>query len=235
MYFGTAAAWHLRLPALAEACAAGLIAELIYAPYDIVGNKFLWWTWHDTDSSIAARLFGVPIGSSMWVVTFSATFAYMFRSTTGQSRFNSKVTDSLRTVATPEAQFPGIAQLAISIPSKPLCGMCKYQLLSIGDCCLTIMKLSALSTPIMMVQMTIFQLGTGVDLIIANGGLPPSPPPGIRSFVVCLLVYGYIIVRSLSCCPLLSLLLAVSLSSWPASDLVVCATLVLAARLSVRD
>ena len=107
MYFGTAAAWHLRLPALAEACAAGLIAELIYAPYDIVGNKFLWWTWHDTDSSIAARLFGVPIGSSMWVVTFSATFAYMFRSTTGQSRFNSKVTDSLRTVATPEAQFPG--------------------------------------------------------------------------------------------------------------------------------
>ena len=91
MYFGTAAAWHLRLPALAESCAAGLIAELIYAPYDIVGNKFLWWTWHDTDSSIAARIFGVPIGSSMWVVTFSATFAYMFRSTTGQNRFNSKV------------------------------------------------------------------------------------------------------------------------------------------------
>lgn len=91
MYFGTAAAWHLRLPALAEACAAGLIAELIYAPYDIVGNKFLWWTWHDTDSSIAARMFGVPIGSSMWVVTFSATFAYFFRSTTSQSRFNAKV------------------------------------------------------------------------------------------------------------------------------------------------
>ena len=38
---------------------------MIYAPYDIAGIKFLWWTWHDTDSAIAARLFGVPIGSSM--------------------------------------------------------------------------------------------------------------------------------------------------------------------------
>jgi hypothetical protein len=108
MYFGTAAAWHLRLPALAEACAAGLIAELIYAPYDIVGNKFLWWTWHDTDSSIAARMFGVPIGSSMWVVTFSATFAYMFRSTTGQNRFNGKVSNQLLHIfAASDVQFAG--------------------------------------------------------------------------------------------------------------------------------
>ena len=64
MYFGTAAAWHLRLPALAEACVAGLLAELIYAPYDIVGNKFLWWTWHDTDSSIG-ELFSLSLSLSV--------------------------------------------------------------------------------------------------------------------------------------------------------------------------
>ena len=91
MYWSTTAARRLRLEALPEACITGVIAELIYAPYDIVGNKFLWWTWHDTDSSIAARVFGVPIGSSMWVVTFSATFAYMFRSTTSRSRLKAEV------------------------------------------------------------------------------------------------------------------------------------------------
>ena len=24
------------------------MGEMIYAPYDITGAKFLWWTWHDT-------------------------------------------------------------------------------------------------------------------------------------------------------------------------------------------
>lgn len=71
----------------------------------------------------------------------------------------------------------------------------RVQPLSVGDCCRTMIKLSALSTPVMMVQMTIFQMGTGIDLIIANRGLPPSPAPGLRSFAVCLAVYGYIVVR----------------------------------------
>ena len=51
------------------------------------GIKFLWWTWHDTDSAIAERMFGVPLGSTMWVITFSATFAYLFRITTAHVRF----------------------------------------------------------------------------------------------------------------------------------------------------
>jgi hypothetical protein len=104
----------------------------------------------------------VPIGSSMWVVTFSATFAYLFRSAT----------------------------------DKTLQSSCKV--LSTGDCCRTVIKLSALSTPLMMVQMTIFQMGSGIDLIVANGGLPPSPPPGARSLVMCLLLYGRTIVRPLA-------------------------------------
>lgn len=186
MYFGTAAAWHLRLPALAEACAAGIIAELIYAPYDIVGIKFLWWTWHDTDSAIAARIFGVPIGSSMWVVTFSATFAYFFRSTTSGARF-------------------------------------KNEPLSLRDCWVTVAKLSALSTPVMMVQMTVFQMGTGLDIIWANGGLPPSPAPGPRGFVACLLLYGHIVRSALKAAPpRRSALCPRTLRSAPGADLISC-------------
>ena len=42
MYSATVSVWRLRLKsALAEACLAGLAAEMIYAPYDIVGAKFL--------------------------------------------------------------------------------------------------------------------------------------------------------------------------------------------------
>ena len=49
---------------------------MIYAPYDITGIKFLWWTWHDTDAPIHHRLLGVPIGSTVWVITFTASFQF---------------------------------------------------------------------------------------------------------------------------------------------------------------
>ena len=77
MYFPTVAVWRLGLPKLAQAALTGLLAELFYAPYDIVGAKFLWWTWHDTDLPIANRLMGAPVGSSMWVITFVGAFALL--------------------------------------------------------------------------------------------------------------------------------------------------------------
>lgn len=77
MYFPTVSVWRLNLRPLPRATLTGLAAILFYAPYDIVGAKFLWWTWHDTDPPIAERLLGVPIGSTMWVIVFTATFAYL--------------------------------------------------------------------------------------------------------------------------------------------------------------
>ncbi len=77
MYFPTVSVWRLGLPRLAQAALTGLLAELFYAPYDINGAKFLWWTWHDTDMPIAHRLLGAPVGSSLWVVMFVATFAFL--------------------------------------------------------------------------------------------------------------------------------------------------------------
>lgn len=77
MYFSTVTVWRLGLPRLASAALSGLLAELFYAPYDIVGAKFLWWTWHDTDLVISHRLLGAPIGSTMWVITFVAAFSWL--------------------------------------------------------------------------------------------------------------------------------------------------------------
>ena len=64
MYSSTVACWRLGLPFWASVCLTGLMGEMIYAPYDITGIKFLWWTWHDTDAPIRHRLLGVPIGST---------------------------------------------------------------------------------------------------------------------------------------------------------------------------
>ena len=52
MYFPTVSVWRLGLPPLARAALTGLAGSLFYAPYDIVGAKFSWWTWHDTDAPI---------------------------------------------------------------------------------------------------------------------------------------------------------------------------------------
>jgi hypothetical protein len=77
MYFPTVSAWRLRLPPLSRAALTGLGACVFYAPYDIVGAKFLWWTWHDTDPPIKNRLLGAPIGSTMWILTFTAAFSWL--------------------------------------------------------------------------------------------------------------------------------------------------------------
>ena len=50
LYVPIACSWRLGLPKVAEATLAGLAAIFFYAPFDVVGQKFLWWTWHDSDT-----------------------------------------------------------------------------------------------------------------------------------------------------------------------------------------
>ena len=48
-----------------------VIMKLIPRKLFVTGIKFLWWTWHDTDAPIDYRILGVPIGSTVWVITFT--------------------------------------------------------------------------------------------------------------------------------------------------------------------
>ena len=77
MYWPLVAVRRLGLPRWPTAALTGLVACLFYAPYDIVGAKFLWWTWHDSDAVIAARLLGAPVSSSLWVLTFVGSFTLL--------------------------------------------------------------------------------------------------------------------------------------------------------------
>jgi len=62
---------------LTLAAVAGLLAMVFYWPYDIIGAKFLWWTWHDTDCPIAERVLGAPASSTLWTLTFVGCFAVL--------------------------------------------------------------------------------------------------------------------------------------------------------------
>jgi hypothetical protein len=81
MYWPVVTVRRLGLPRWSAAGLSGLAAWLFYAPYDIVGAKFLWWTWHDTDQAIAARLLGAPVSSSLFVLTLVGAFAWLLDAT----------------------------------------------------------------------------------------------------------------------------------------------------------
>jgi len=83
MYWSTVAAarifryWKKNL--VAEAALAGLMGGVLYAPYDVNGARFLWWTWHHGDPAVSLRWFGVPAGSTTWTIVFTFCFVLLLR------------------------------------------------------------------------------------------------------------------------------------------------------------
>ena len=165
MYTSAVGAWRFKLPLLGQAALAGLMGEMIYAPYDITGmyfgtpgilgtkiqvlkipgNRFLWWTWHDTDAPIRDRLLGAPVGSSAWVITFSCSFQLIWR-----------------LLLTDEQVKKGTN-------------------LSLSSMLWKILISALTSTPLMMLQMAFFQLISG-----DAQGLPT-----FRTLISCITVYSF--------------------------------------------
>jgi len=79
LYLPTAMAWRLKLGPVAEAALAALLACCVYSPWDVVGARLIWWTWHDTDLLIANRLLGVPCASTVWQLSFCFCYSGVVR------------------------------------------------------------------------------------------------------------------------------------------------------------
>ncbi|CAK8999771.1 Uncharacterized protein SCF082_LOCUS6201 [Durusdinium trenchii] len=79
IYVSTTAARKFGLGYVPEAALCGVLAHLFYHVYDINGPRFLWWTWHDGDPSISVRNANAPIGSSVWILTYCALHALLYR------------------------------------------------------------------------------------------------------------------------------------------------------------
>lgn len=66
---------RLRLPWWSQPFAVGLADLLLDIPFDILGIKLLWWTWHDTDPNIFDRTYSVPLTSYIFHLTFASSFS----------------------------------------------------------------------------------------------------------------------------------------------------------------
>ena len=58
-----------------------MLCAIIYWPWDIVGAKFVWWTWHTTDNSLRHRYLGVPLASTLWTVVFCFVWGGLYHGT----------------------------------------------------------------------------------------------------------------------------------------------------------
>ncbi|GMI05840.1 hypothetical protein TrVE_jg10672 [Triparma verrucosa] len=77
-YVGVACSRRLTGAKTLSKCAyAGLCSAIFYAAYDLVGAKFLWWSWHTTDAATVIRWCGVPVGSTMWTLVHVFVFTYI--------------------------------------------------------------------------------------------------------------------------------------------------------------
>ena len=79
LYLPIAAAWRLELSSVSEAALAALLACCVYSPWDVVGARLIWWTWHDTDLLIGNRLLGVPCASTVWQLCFCFCYCGVMR------------------------------------------------------------------------------------------------------------------------------------------------------------
>ncbi|GMH67558.1 hypothetical protein TrLO_g9399 [Triparma laevis f. longispina] len=81
-YVGVAASQRLQnASTLSKSAYAGLCSSIFYAAYDLVGAKFLWWSWHTTDAATVIRWCGVPVGSTMWTLVHVFVFTYILNCT----------------------------------------------------------------------------------------------------------------------------------------------------------
>ena len=75
LYRAFVATSRLRIDVLFQPFAMGTFVVLLALPVELLGAKFLWWTWHDTDPLLADRLLGVPCHALFYYYYFAFAFS----------------------------------------------------------------------------------------------------------------------------------------------------------------
>ncbi|KAL4239964.1 hypothetical protein ACF0H5_000760 [Mactra antiquata] len=78
IYTASVAVAHSGMKWWAQPFAVGLTVVMLDLPYDILGIKNLFWTWHDTDPNIYDRHYWVPWTSYYFHATFACSFTAVF-------------------------------------------------------------------------------------------------------------------------------------------------------------
>ena len=77
LYTSTISSINFKLNKLSKAIISSYIGAIIYAIYDYIGAKYLWWTWHTTDATVLYRWYGVPYGSTCWTLVYIFVFSFL--------------------------------------------------------------------------------------------------------------------------------------------------------------
>ena len=67
---------RLGLDPVPEAVVCGLIAMVMYTPYDLMGPEMGWWVWKE-HLTTEARWMGVPYSSTLWIFLFHAGLCWL--------------------------------------------------------------------------------------------------------------------------------------------------------------
>ena len=65
---------RLRIDLFVQPIAMGTFTVMLMFPFELLGTKFLWWTWHDTNPLLADRLMGVPCHALFYYYFFAFAF-----------------------------------------------------------------------------------------------------------------------------------------------------------------
>jgi len=76
-YTTSVVAMRLKLSLWAEPFMVALADLILDLPFDIMGIKLLWWSWHDSDPNIFDRTYSVPWTSYMFHLTFASSFSFL--------------------------------------------------------------------------------------------------------------------------------------------------------------
>ena len=60
LYTEIACVSRLKLSPFVEPFLVGLVDVMIDFPFDVMGIKLIWWTWHESDPNIYDRTYFVP-------------------------------------------------------------------------------------------------------------------------------------------------------------------------------
>ncbi|CEG47846.1 uncharacterized protein PHALS_05176 [Plasmopara halstedii] len=73
-YMTFVATSRLRINPFLQPFAMGFLIIMLTFPFEMMGTKFLWWTWHDTDPLLHSRIMGIPCHVLFYYYFFAFAF-----------------------------------------------------------------------------------------------------------------------------------------------------------------
>ena len=184
IYIPIASVWRCGLPIISEATLSGILAVFFYAPFDVVGAKFLWWTWHDSDTVVSERILNVPVSSTMWVGIYTTMFALLFT-------YFLPTTNDMQAKQERLSDGSLLYNGGISAKTPSQTNQRHIPLFTISSI-LRAGTASILAIPLMMLHMMIIQC------IMGGLVLPPPPPPTSSMLGLTLVAYGSLCISSIA-------------------------------------